>query len=355
VIGVIHRSPVEGLPGGDAGQTPPVHPILRAAGERQLGLFTAVDARRAGYRHPEIQLLVSTGRWVRLRRGVYATAEHMAEVEQRGGRHRLDCGAVLLDLDRPAATISHVSAARLWGFPVRRGLDPTVRLTDPALWRRGRNFHMQRAPLTDADVAMAGPLRLTAAARTLVDCAREWPLDDAVVAMDAALLAGRTTPAALSRVAASQQSWRGVHRARRAIELSDGRAESPLETRGRLRIVGSGLPTPELQVEIRSAGRLVGVVDGWFDEAALAVEFDGRIKYTDPWRDRDPGQVLWEEKRREDELRDLDIGMLRVAEADVTSRWPQKEATLRRLLARPAPSTRRFTATPRVRGTARTR
>jgi hypothetical protein len=112
-------------------------------------------------------------------------------------------------------------------------------------------------PTDDADVARSDPLRLTSAARTLVDCAREWPLEDAVVAMDAALLADRTTADELTRVASAQQSWRGVQQARRAIGLSDGRAESPLESRGRLRIVGAGLPTPELQVEIRAG------VDSW--------------------------------------------------------------------------------------------
>jgi hypothetical protein len=330
-----------------------VHPILRAAAERQLGLFTAVDARRAGYGHPEIQSLCSTGQWARLRRGVYATAEHLTDVEQRGGRHRLECYAVLLDLDRPAAAVSHVSAARLWGFPVRRGLDPTVRLTDPDLWRRGRGFQMTRAPLADAEVTTIGPLRLTSAARTLVDCAREWPLEDAVVAMDAALLAGRTTADQLSQGASAQPSWRGVQRARRAIGLSDGRAESPLETRGRLRIVGAGLPMPELQVEICTSGRLVAVVDGWFEEAAVAVEFDGRVKYTDPWRKRSADQVLWEEKRREDELRALDIRVVRVADADLGDGWPRVERRLRTLLDTPAAPRRLFTATPRGRGVRR--
>jgi hypothetical protein len=330
-----------------------VHPLLRASSERQLGLFTAVDARRAGYLQPEIQLLCSTGRWVRLRRGIYATAQHLADVDARGGRHRLECYAVLLDLARPAAAISHVSAARLWGFPVRRGLDPTVRLTDPDLWRRGRNFHMTRAPLIDPDVAIAGPLRLTSAARTLVDCAREWPLEDAVVALDAALLAQRTTAEQLRQVASAQQSWRGVQRARRAIGLSDGRAESPLETRGRLRIVGAGLPTPELQVEIHSAGRLVGVVDGWFDEAAVAVEFDGRVKYTDPWRARSPARVLWDEKRREDELRSLDIRVVRMADADLGAGWPRTESRLRTLLNTPGPQRRLFTTARRERGVRR--
>ena len=331
-----------------------MHPILRAASERQLGLFTAADARRAGYQHPEIQQLCATGRWVRLRRGVYATGEQVAHVDRRG-RHRLDCYAVLLDLGRPEAAVSHVSAARLWGFPVRRGLDPTVRLTDPKLWRRGRNFHMTRAPLTDVDLARSGPLRLTSAARTLVDCAREWPLEDAAVAMDCALLAERTTVEQLSQVASAQQTWRGVQRARRAIGLADGRAESPLETRGRLRIIGAGLPTPELQVEIRARGRLIGVVDAWFDDAAVAVEFDGRVKYTDPWRDRSPDRVLWEEKRREDELRSLDIRVARIADVDLTAaRWPAVEVRLRELVASSGPSSRRFTATARTRGLRRT-
>jgi hypothetical protein len=331
-----------------------VHPILRAVAERQLGLFTAVDARRAGYVQPEIQLLCSSGRWIRLRRGVYATADHLAEVEQRGGRHRLECFAVLLDLARPSAAVSHVSAARLWGFPVRRGLDPTVRLTDPGLWRRGRNFHMTRAPLSDDDLTTSPPLRLTSAARTLVDCAREWDVEDAVVAIDAALLAGRTTPEQLVRVAAAQRQWRGAPDAVRAVQLADGRAESPLETRGRLRIVGAGLPTPELQVEIRADGRLVAVVDAWFDDAALAVEFDGRIKYSDPWRDRSPERVLWEEKRREDDLRSLDIRVVRIADADLDARWPRVESRLRDVLMTPGPAARRFTAVPRRRGLQRT-
>lgn len=72
-----------------------MHPFLRAAAERQLGLFTAVDARGAGYPQPEIQLLCSTGRWIRLRRGVYTTADHLAQIEKQSERHRLECYAVL--------------------------------------------------------------------------------------------------------------------------------------------------------------------------------------------------------------------------------------------------------------------
>lgn len=331
-----------------------MHPLLRAAADRQLGLFTAVDARRAGYEHGEIRHLLSAGTWTRVRRGVYGLSDEVASARASGRRHAIDCTAVLLDLGRPEAVVSHSSALRLLGLPARRALlADTVRLTHPGLWRRGQGFTVKQAPLPTADVVRRGPLRLTTPARTLVDCAREWPLEDAVVAMDAALLREEVTPAALRTAVEAARSWPGAPRAARAAGLADGRAESPLETRGRLRVLGAGLPAPELQVEIRAGGRLIGVVDGWFEDAAVALEFDGRVKYTDPWRDRSPERVLWEEKRREDQLRALDIRLVRLVDADLDSGWPTAEERLRSLLATPGPAHRRFTTATRSRGVVR--
>jgi hypothetical protein len=239
-----------------------VHPLLRAAAQRQRGIFTAADARRAGYAHPEIRHMCSSGQWRRLRRGIYVAAEDLARAEENGQRHQLDCLAVLLAVDRPSAAIGHRSAARLWGIPLRRRLEDVVRLIDPTHGRDGRGFHITRAPLDAREVSIRGPFRLTTAARTLIDLAREEPLEDAVVAMDACLLTGGVTGQELRTAAERAATWRGGRRASRAVALADGRAASPLETRGRLRIVGAGLPTPELQVEVRTGGRLVGVVDG---------------------------------------------------------------------------------------------
>jgi hypothetical protein len=327
-----------------------MHPLLFARAERQLGLFTATDARLAGYQHAEIRTLCSSGRWLRVRRGVYTTPDVIGSAGTGPARHRIDCLATLLALGRPTTAVSHASAARLHGLPVRRELPRTVRLTDPGFYRRGQGFLVRQAPLRADEIRRSGPLRLTAPARTLADCAREWDLDDSVVAMDAALLAGRLTPVELRAASAAVRSWpRGLD-AVRAASLADGRAESPLETRGRLRIVGAGLPAPELQVAIRAEGRLVAVVDAWFDDAAVAVEFDGRVKYTDPWRGRSPGEVLWEEKRREDELRSRDIRVVRIGETDLGDRWMGTERRLRELVASPGPAVRRFTATPRVLG-----
>ncbi|UOY00797.1 type IV toxin-antitoxin system AbiEi family antitoxin domain-containing protein [Blastococcus sp. PRF04-17] len=325
-----------------------MHPLLRAAADRQLGLFTATDARRAGYEHTEIRRNCSTGVWARLRRGVYATTADLAALEARGRRHQAECLAVLLDLDRPRTAISHGSAAVLWGLLVRRGAVTDVRLTDPALSRRGRGFRIVQAPLRPGEIVRSGQIRLTSTSRTLLDCAREWDLEDAVVAMDDALRKKKVTLDQLRDGAATMAGWARISRATRAVALTDGRAESPLESRGRLRLVGAGLVPDELQVEIRSGGRLVGVVDAWFEHAAVAVEFDGQIKYTDPWRNRSPAQVLWDEKRREDELRALDIRVVRIAEADLGGAWQRTEERLRDLLAAPGPSRRRFTATRRL-------
>ncbi len=229
-----------------------MHPTLRAAADRRLGLVTAVDARRACYSASEIRHLCSSGRWVRLRRGVYVPAGTLAEHEAQGRRHQVDCLAVLFALDRPSAVLSHATAVRLRGLPTPRNQPGVVRHTDPHQWRRGRDWAMAAGPLEPVDVTISGSFRLTSSARSLVDAAREWSLEDAVVAMDAAPLRERTTSAELARVAGVQHHWPGAPRAQRAVSLADGRAESSLETRGRLRIVGAGLPPFDLQREVWS-------------------------------------------------------------------------------------------------------
>jgi hypothetical protein len=324
-----------------------VHPLLTAVADRQWGVFTAADVRRAGYGSEEVRNLLSTGTWVRLRRGVYASADHLA---RGGSAHARECLAVLLAAHRPDAAVSHASAARLLGVRLPAAVDRVVRLTDPERWREGRGFRIARAPLPVDEVVRREPLRLTSIARTLVDCAREWVLEDAVVAMDAALLDDRTTAAELRAAVGRQRHWPGAPRAVRAVSLADGRAESPLETLGRLKLVGAELRPTDLQVEIRVAGRLVAVADAWYEAAAVALEFDGKVKYTDRWRGRDPRQVLWEEKRREDEVRALGIRVVRVVDADLGPRWAALERRLRGLVATAGPPSRVFTATPRERG-----
>ncbi|WP_222264894.1 type IV toxin-antitoxin system AbiEi family antitoxin domain-containing protein [Modestobacter marinus] len=126
-----------------------MHRALRARAEQRLGVFTAPEALATGYRLPagrDLRNACSSGRWVRLRRGVYATVSDVTRVESRGGRHALDCSASLAFLGRPDTVVSHGSAAQLWGWPTHQDLDRTVRLIDPRQWRRGDGCRPETAP-----------------------------------------------------------------------------------------------------------------------------------------------------------------------------------------------------------------
>jgi hypothetical protein len=340
--GVVHRSTAATPRRPSRIDNFAVHPALLAVAERQFGVFAARDALRAGYAEEEIQTEVARRRWVRVRRGVYAD-RGIVEVARADPAewHRLQCAAVLIRLGGSPA-ISHASAALVQGMVVPSGCDDRVRLTDTGQWRRGRGYDVSRATLPQGHLRGFGSFSITSPARTLVDCAREWPLDDAVIAIDAALHAGLLDAVELAGVVLDQTHWNGIGAAARAVGLADGRAESPLETLGRLRIVGSGLPPPELQVEIHDARGFVARVDAWYEEAAVAIEFDGLVKYEDPRDGRSPARVLWDEKRREDHMRGLGVRVVRLARPDLGAAWPRAEKRLVELLASPPGSPRRF-------------
>jgi predicted transcriptional regulator of viral defense system len=318
-----------------------VHPTLELSARQRGGVFTVDDARRAGYRPDDVRSAVRTRAWHRLRRGVYVpTARWLAVAGDPRARHLLLCAAALAVLD-PGPVLSHASAARFHRLVLPRGIDDDVRLTHADEWRCGRGYRIAAAALPAEDVLDAGALRFTTVARTLVDCARDWSLTDAVVAMDAAMQERRVGRAAVEAAVLRQTHWVGIGAAARALGLADGRAESPLETRGRLALLQAGLPRPELQVELHGRGGFLGRVDAWYEEAAVAIEFDGRVKYAAPRDGRTPDAVLWDEKRREDRIRDHDVRVVRLTQEDLGPPSPAL-ARVGRLLARPTAGPRSF-------------
>jgi hypothetical protein len=224
--------------------------------------------------------------------------------------------------------------------PSSEGSD--VRVTDDVQWRSGRGYRVARAQLPDEDVRPWLSFRTTSVARTLVDCAREWPQLASVIAMDAALYADLVTRAELHAAVLSSRYRPGIAAAARSFGLSDGRAESPLETKGRLRLLAAGLPLPELQVDLQDERGFIGRIDAWYEEAALALEFDGWVKYADPPDGRTPAQVAWEEKRREDRIRAVDVRMVRIVNDDFGAPWSGVVSRIRSLLATPSMGPRRF-------------
>jgi len=323
-------------------------------GRRRLGIISTADLTAAGVSKAEIAGAVRNGSWVRLRPGVLVTAADLTEVTRTGRRPGLDALAVTTRLGRPSAVLSGATAAWVWGLPRPRSAASVVELTDPRRWRRGQGWLMTRAALPDDEVTRRGAYPVTTVARTLVDAARSWSQVHAVAAVDAALLRRLTTRAELERVLDRQCCVPGVPRAVRAVALADGRAESWLETHGRLVFDALGLPPFVPQVELWVDGRLVKVADGWYSDAALAVEFDGRVKYQRPAFGRTPEQELWQEKRTEDLLRARGVQFIRVAAEDLTGDRRSLDQQVRRCLARPATVTGGFRAVPRPEGRFRT-
>lgn len=96
----------------------------------------------------------------------------------------------------------------------------------------------------------------------------------------------------------------------RAIDLADGRTESPGETRSRLLLLGLGF-TPIPQVEIRDVdGDFIGRVDFLLEGTRVIVEFDGMTKYGSH-------EDLVAEKRRELRLQRAGYVVVRLVWADL--------------------------------------
>ena len=104
---------------------------------------------------------------------------------------------------------------------------------------------------------------------------------------------------------------------------------------------------PELQVELHDSRGFLARVDAWYEDAAVAIEFDGRVKYLDPRDGRSAGEVLWQEKRREDRVRGVDVRFVRLAKEDMGARWPGVATQISRQLATPHTGPRRFTVVRR--------
>ncbi|MEX5717678.1 hypothetical protein [Geodermatophilus maliterrae] len=175
----------------------------------------------------------------------------------------------------PGAVVSGRSAAVLWGVGLADSADE-VTCTVPPACRSGAvpGVVLTRRALAPTDVTVRDGTQVTTPLRTGLDLARTRPLDDAVVDLDRFVRSG---PADLPgiRTAAAVLTGRDCRHVRQAVALADGLAESPQETRLRLLLLRSGLPTPVAQFVVRDGGRFVARVDLAWPGHRLALEYDG--------------------------------------------------------------------------------
>jgi hypothetical protein len=262
------------------------------------------DALATGRSDDELGRLVRAGQLTRLRRGAYVDQVLPAEAE---AVHRLLVEATVAGLRRPAV-VSHQSAAVLHGLPVWDVPLDRVHITRrPRAWNDTSAVlccHVAR--LRDDEVVEVGGLPVTDPVRTALDLARSLPHEAAVVTLDAALHRRQLSHEALRTRLLDIVGIPGSRSAARAVLAADGRSESVGESRSRVVLNRWKLPPSALQFAVRSAdGELVGRADFAWEDHRLLGEFDGRIKYGRLLRPgQDPGDAVFEEKRREDAMRD---------------------------------------------------
>jgi hypothetical protein len=277
------------------------------------------QALAAGLVDDEIRRRRRRGEWSALQRGAYLVGPERPDRRQR---HILIVQATLAGLRVPAV-VSHGSAAALhglplWGVPLRQ-----VHVTRQPPARSGAEGRLRShvSRLASGDVVVLDDTAVTSVARTVVDLARSLPFAAALAVADAALADRLTSPEQLASALHAGTGTRGNRSARRVVRAADGRSESVGESRSRALMIDAGLPLPDLQVEVHHPdGRFVGRSDfGWRDHRVLG-EFDGQVKYGRLLRPgQAPGDAVFEEKRREDALREERWGMVRWVWADLSS------------------------------------
>ncbi|MFC0532696.1 DUF559 domain-containing protein [Phytohabitans kaempferiae] len=207
--------------------------------------------------------------WRPLFRGVYADASLTID-------HRHRCLAVCWYLLPATGAVAGRSAAAIYGASTATTDEP-VQVVVPRGVRFGPfgGLDVHAADLLDGDVRDLAGVRATTPARTCWDLAQWLDLVEAVVIVDLLIRRGLVTVTDLEAYARHRRGHRGWRRLLRAATLADPGAESPQESRLRVRLVLAGVPAPVTQYVIERDGRFLARVDLAWPEQKVAVEYDG--------------------------------------------------------------------------------
>jgi very-short-patch-repair endonuclease len=218
---------------------------------------------------------VATWRELRVshpRRRILRAARGGAIIRASKGRYILPtASAHFTSAQSRTAVLSHLSAAVHHGWKVKTVPDVawvTVRRKRRLRPGQRDGIRPHYADLAPADVKNG----VTTPLRTVLDCARVLPFDEAIAVADSALRARAISRTELAD-AAQRLRGTGTSAVRRVAAHADGRAANPFESVLRALCIEEGFDlTP--QVEITDSG-LFAIVDLGSESMRLAVEADG--------------------------------------------------------------------------------
>lgn len=181
---------------------------------------------------------------------------------------------------------------------------------------------VDRSTLLGLDVTRHRGVRVTTPPRSCLDIMRRFGAEEGLVAADAAVRAGLTDPQELVSGLARLVGMPGVPRARLAVPLVDGRAESGPESRLRyVWVVEAGLPVPRVNPTVVDRyGAFVARTDLLDPQSGTVGEYDGA-------QHRELAQHTADNAREED-LEDLNLTVTRATSLDL---WPHRPRLVTRL------------------------
>lgn len=186
------------------------------------------------------------------------------------------CRAILAALPRDSA-FSHWTAASLLGLPSRNTAKLHIILAPRSVLPQRDELVVHGRELVPGDIVEIDGLPVTSGPRLFVDLAAMLTERELVVLGDALLRTGLVAPPALSWRVHLAARRRGVVRARDALKLLDGRAQSVPESVVRHVIISGGLPAPVPQLPILDPyGRVIAHADLGYDEWKILIEYEGR-------------------------------------------------------------------------------
>jgi very-short-patch-repair endonuclease len=238
----------------------------------------------------------------------------------------------------PEAVFSGCTAGWLHGLDLPP-VDP-VELTVANTHISNRaGVQIRRTTLAPSEIVRLKGLSVTSAFRTAVDLGSRRILLDAVIALDMALHKPIVDFPGLRTYCEQNPGAKGIARLRRAIELAEPAAESPMETRLRMLLVMARLPRPSAQVPLHDQqGRFMGRPDLYYPEHKLGLEYDGATHR----------ETLVEDNRRQNRLLNAGIRLLRFTAADIYQSPESVIQQVRRELSRQAGSSRALLQTPQL-------
>lgn len=255
------------------------------------------------------------GQLLKLRTGIYADSAAFHRLKP-WERYRLECMATAIS--RPGSVLVGKSAAALWEVPygeIPRYVEMAREQGSGGFSSKGVKSRELLLPGQLPILGMAAPYERAKVAglpQTLIDIARWYELEHAVIAIDACLNKRKVHRRDLEQVLDMASGWGGVKQARKALKFAHSAAESPRESQVRLQIWRAGLPAPHLQASIRNVrGEFIGRVDFFYPKYSLAIEYDGRIKYEGAFGQSKLG-ALEDERFRERDLLNTGLRMIRI-------------------------------------------